>query len=49
MNSLMFLTGSAALTTSTLGVPPIMPMDVKSLMASYGTLRVAGLVPWVAT
>ena len=29
--------------------PPIMPTGVKSLIASYGILRVAGLVPCVAT
>ena len=28
---------------------PIMPIGVKSLIASYGSLRVAGLVPCVAT
>ena len=49
MNSLTLLTGSEALTTNTFGVPPIMPIGVKSLIASYGSLRVAGLVPWVAT
>ena len=49
MNSASVFTGSALLTTSTLGVPPIMPIGVKSLIASYGTLRVAGVVPCVAT
>src|SRR6476659_3763109 len=39
MNSASVFTGSALLITSTLGVPPIMPIGVKSLIASYGALH----------
>jgi hypothetical protein len=34
MNSASVFTGTPALTTSTFGVPPIMPIGVKSLIAS---------------
>src|SRR5206468_4309633 len=36
-------------TTRTLRVPPTMATAVKSRMASYGSLRTAGLVPCVPT
>ena len=45
----MLLAGTEGWTTSTLGVPPTIAIGVKSFTGSYGTLRTAGLVPWVAT
>ncbi len=43
------LTGIDGGTISTFGVPAIIAIGVKSLIASYGSLRTAGLVPWVPT
>ena len=45
----MSFTGTPAPTTSTFGVPTTIAIGVKSLTASYDTLRTAGTVPCVAT
>ena len=49
MNCASVFTGSDGGTTSTFGVPPTIAIGVKSLTASYGSLRTAGLVPCVPT
>ena len=42
-------TGTVSGTMKTFGVPPTIAIGVKSLIASYGSLRTAGLVPCVPT
>ena len=49
MNSASVFAGTDGGTTSTFGVPPTIAIGVKSLTASYGSLRTAGLVPCVPT